>query len=252
MAAPAHADEACVQAYERGQVLRQQKKLTAASEQFRVCAAPSCPAAARKDCVTWLSEVEAALPSVIVAPRDPSGAALSGVRKLVDGAAVGDGAIPLDPGPHQIRCERAGTPAASYDVTLREGEKNKVITCTLAPAAKGSGPKDLGPRGDKKLLIGGAIAGAAGLVLVGVGTAFVVSGVADRRSLLETCYPYCPSASVSSVHTKLVTGDATIGVGLAAVGTAATLFILHRFVSGPAVAATPLPGGATFSVASSW
>jgi hypothetical protein len=76
---------ACLDAASRGQTLRDARKFVEAREQFLVCAASTCPAAVRADCVTWLTEVDKALPSVVITAKDASGADVVDVTVAVDG-----------------------------------------------------------------------------------------------------------------------------------------------------------------------
>ena len=53
----------CKQAYEAAQEHRLAKRLIEARHELRACVVDACPAFVRKDCGTWLDEVEAAIPT---------------------------------------------------------------------------------------------------------------------------------------------------------------------------------------------
>src|ERR1700722_17013182 len=74
-ASPAHADDKqiCIAAAEDGQQSRLDGKLKAAREQFLVCARSGCPSQVRRDCSQWMTEVMAALPTIVLGARDPEG-----------------------------------------------------------------------------------------------------------------------------------------------------------------------------------
>ncbi|HEY6462313.1 MAG TPA: hypothetical protein VIY73_19230, partial [Polyangiaceae bacterium] len=89
-AANASEREACFSAAESAQRVRAQGHLLDAREKLRVCAHPTCPAAVRDDCTTWLAEVEEELPSIVVHARDAAGNDVADVRVLVDGVKVAE------------------------------------------------------------------------------------------------------------------------------------------------------------------
>jgi hypothetical protein len=143
---------ACIAAADRGQELRDEGKYGAAREAFVTCARDVCPALVAKSCMRWLGELDAALPTVVVAARDAEGRDVAAATVLVDGAVVAEGidGLPLaiDPGEHVVRVERAGGPPAEVHVVVRAGEKGRSIAVTLAsfapapvppPAAAGTG-----------------------------------------------------------------------------------------------------------------
>ena len=53
--------ETCLDAVSKGQRFRDTHKLVQAREQFRVCAAATCPAVVQTDCAQWLDSVDKAL-----------------------------------------------------------------------------------------------------------------------------------------------------------------------------------------------
>ena len=54
----ADAKAQCISAYEQGQQLKQESKLSQARKQLLVCARDVCPDMLRNDCEQWLKEVE--------------------------------------------------------------------------------------------------------------------------------------------------------------------------------------------------
>ncbi|MGZ3420988.1 MAG: hypothetical protein ACXVEE_24150, partial [Polyangiales bacterium] len=126
----AHAGpEACFNAAVDGQKQRDAGKLLAARAQLIACAKSSCPDEVQKDCARWLGEVEATLPTVVFGARDGSGRDLLDVSVSVDGAPVGDTSqgkpVPLDPGAHKVKFERAGGISVEQVLVVRAGEKNR-------------------------------------------------------------------------------------------------------------------------------
>src|SRR4051794_37283699 len=79
---------ACGKAAEEAQALRDGGQLQAALDKLVRCSADHCPVVVRKDCVTWMDQVEKAIPSVIVNAVDSRGHDVMGVRVIVDGKVV--------------------------------------------------------------------------------------------------------------------------------------------------------------------
>src|ERR1700678_4573205 len=75
----------CIAASTDGQTLRKQGRLLAAREEMIACARDACPPIVRSHCARWLSEVDAATPSVVVRAEDPAGADVMGARLFIDG-----------------------------------------------------------------------------------------------------------------------------------------------------------------------
>src|SRR5262249_13606037 len=127
--------QVCLSSYEQGQRLRQQDKLTAAREQLLLCGRDSCPSLIKKDCLQWLSEVDASMPSIIFVARGPDGREVVDVRVLVDGTPVSkrlDGkAVVVDPGEHTLRYEIAGASPVESQLIVAQGEKNRRVEISL-------------------------------------------------------------------------------------------------------------------------
>jgi hypothetical protein len=62
----------CSDAYEKAQSLRDEGKLVTARDQMRTCARATCAKFIAKDCATWLADVEARIPSVVLSATDAS------------------------------------------------------------------------------------------------------------------------------------------------------------------------------------
>jgi hypothetical protein len=143
---PAHADDkaACVAAADEGQVLRDKHRLREAREKFVACARDTCPAPVRKQCGEWLGAVEAGLPTVVLVATS-GGQEVADVSVSLDGVPLlerlGTEAIPVDPGTHLFRFERAGYAPVDQSVVVREGDKYlRVWAAFSAPAAAPPAP----------------------------------------------------------------------------------------------------------------
>ena len=269
-------DAACTAAYTGGQRLRKKGLYRQAREQLEACARPVCPAVLRNDCTQWRGEVDAAMPSVVVAARMPSGEDAIAVRVIVDGAVlterIGGLAIDVDPGQHVFRFETAGAQPVEKQLVIREGEKARRID--VAFAATGTAPAAAtppatapttattpneahdvaqpspGPESPSGRTIPTAtyVLGGVAVVAFGVGATLEVVGLGQRGSL-DACKPTCAESAVSSTRNTVLAGDIGIGVGVLAAAGA-----LYFFVTRPAVqpVVTPTAGGAVFGVSGAY
>jgi hypothetical protein len=149
---PAFADvtkEQCVDANSKAQDLRRSGKLSAAREQLRACAAPSCPALVRDDCSKRLDELERAQPTIVFDAKDGAGNDVGGVRVTVDGApltgSLDGSALAVDPGEHAFTFEAPGRPSVTKTFIVKEAEKarsERIVlgAATAAVPAAPSGP----------------------------------------------------------------------------------------------------------------
>ena len=208
---------ACVAAYEKGQNERKSGALKSAKQEFSVCADAACPDVTKGDCTTWSAELDRSIPSVTFIVKDEAGADLTDVVVTLDGAplvsSIGSAALEVDPGSHRFRFEAKGLPAVEQTVLLREGEKNRQVSVTLAkPRAAGGG--------------GGAISPAT-WVLAGVGGAGLIAfgvlgglGLREQSDAEDTCAPRCSDEVIDPIRTKFIAADVALSVGLASLGAA--------------------------------
>jgi hypothetical protein len=179
----------CLAATETSLKLRTDHKLRGARTQALVCSAASCPAEVREECLHRVTEMNAAIPTVVFTVKGPSGDELAAVKVSMDGEVVAtqlDGsAIALDAGSHRFTFEAEGAAPSSKTLIIHEGEKNRREAVALgpvaptpppamvpAPAPEPKEPEPASPSipGQKQriagIVVGGA--GAVGLVVGGV------------------------------------------------------------------------------------
>jgi hypothetical protein len=131
-APPAQADETndpCVEANGKGQELCREGLLSAARDQFLICAAASsCPPIVRDDCTRRFDEADKAQPTLAFEVRDANGNDLSVVHITMDGTPrtdVLDGKpLPADPGRHLFVIAAAGHAPVSRIVILRRATRD--------------------------------------------------------------------------------------------------------------------------------
>lgn len=257
--------EACVDAAEKSQQLRDDGQLIEAKEKLVTCSAAGCPGAVAKQCARWLQEVEQSLPSIVVRVRDQAGKDVVDATISVDGAvraAHADGRpIAVNPGAHTILVHRDGAADAEEKLVVVAGEKNRVIAVESKPASTGGvgpktppdqppvePPKDSGSGGFKFPWYSGVFLGIG--VAGFVGTAILVPVArGEANDLRTTCSPNCAQSDVDAVQTKLTAANVLLVVGIAGVAVGVTSLILANVLgkgrAEPAVSAffVPLAGG---------
>ncbi len=227
--------QACASAAEDAEQLRIDARLLAARERLLRCARAECPAAVRSDCAQWMTEVGAAMPTVVLGARDASGRDVLTARVSVDGVVVAHGldgkAVEVDPGVHTFRLESGGA-AVEQTVLIREGEKNRAITTTLdlGPVAP-TGPAAVSllpppPATSVRASTWTWVFGGAGLLALGIGAYLELSVDADASELRTACGHSCSHAQVDPLVLKQqVLGPIAFGVGALSFGLATyTLF----------------------------
>jgi len=244
IATPAAADDAaCINAVEQALHLRKSGKLHDALRSLAACSDPACPAEVRAECTQRIDAAGAAMPTLVFAAKDGAGNDLFAVTVAMDGAPLTaslDGRpLSIDPGEHAFRFETAGQPPVDKTLVVREGEKNRVETVTLGPAAPppapmasiASPPAAPAPstwNGRKTLAV---VTGGVGVVGVGLGiawAAFASSAQSQERSNCSASSCTNRGQAVEDYNTaqKNATG-ATVGIiaGAALVGAGVVLWI---------------------------
>lgn len=241
LATPARADtEACAKAYETAQTLRQDGKLLESRRELVTCAQDACPPILRKDCVAWLGDVEREIPTLSIRVVGDDGCDRPEARVWIDDV-VSEGAargrpIAVDPGSHRIRAEIgkhaveraiAATPTErARGVTLSFADEG--VTCgvprtqPIARAADASSPR----RSERPFPLASVIAGSFGIVSLGVGTGFAISGW-NQKGDLDACKGACATADVDRMERTFRVSDIAIGTGIVALAAATVLYFVR-------------------------
>lgn len=197
----------CIAAADRGQTDRDAGHYLRARDSFAICVRDVCPRIIVKSCTRWMGELEDAMPTVVLGAKDDAGQDLTAAHVTMDGAAlteVLDGQpIAVDPGPHVLRFEKAGSEPAEEHIVIRAGEKNREVAVTMhsaggAPASTPSpasepaheAPPHGGATTTKKIVtLSMLVLGAAG---IGVGTFLLVQS-GDQSSSAASLRAGIPS-----------------------------------------------------------
>jgi hypothetical protein len=236
--------EACFSSAESAQQLRAQNKLRGARDALLVCAQVGCPGSVQKDCTKWLGEVKDALPTVVFAAHDARGNDLADVSVTLDDVKVADTLdgrpVEIDPGPHVLRYDRAGSSSTTKSVVIAAGQKLREIAVEMAQEA-GAATAATAQRPPFPLpsIVLGAV-GAAALVSM---TAFWISGRSGFSSLETSCSPSCDPSRVDPVRAELVVGDVSAGVALVSLGLATWFYFGRPRTTAPSVGFAPSAHG---------
>jgi hypothetical protein len=232
---------ACIDAHSEGQVLRDQSHFLEARHRFVSCADPACPDAIRAECANLLTDLERALPTVVLAVRDAQGRDVPGARVELDGKplenALNGRAVSVDPGAHSFRFIAPDGRTEVIEAVALELVKGRPVEAEFdAPVsalpAAGSQPAPAQSAVATHVAPGSSHARPTlAYVLGGVGIAalagsgyFAWSGRNQRHDLSETCAPACSDDQVSSVRTKYLLADILLGVGLGSLGAGAYFY----------------------------
>lgn len=231
--------QACADAYDNSQLLRDRGQLGLARAQLLVCQS-ACPERLAADCTQWLASIEAQLPTIVVRAVDAAGAAVP-ARLRIDGQA--EQALPatpvvLEPGRHRIALERVADGAVVEQVVeLSDSDRERLVVATFsAPETTSAEPP---PAGAVTLLtIGG------GAVLVAA--VLAIKGHADR-SELHDCRPHCAQEDVDAIATTWTASGVVAGAGGAVLGAGLLWWLLAEPGAADAEAAwfSPTPFGLT-------
>ena len=237
-AALADNKRSCLSSYVEVQRARNASRLLDARDAAIACSRQTCPERLQTDCLTWLREVEATIPTVVVSVVGPDGAARLDALVSIDGKDVPvDGrAVSLDPGRHAVRATLTGADPLEQSLVVMQGKRDQPVQITFpaldhapsppaAPAAPARPPPVVTRPTPPLVFAFGALA------VVGIGTWAVVGGTtlwgpAGLRTL-HACTPHCSQARADAIATKLDIAGVAAGVGLIGLGLA-TYFYLTR------------------------
>jgi hypothetical protein len=219
---------ACARAAERGQELRDEGKLIAASAELRGCLDPACPRVIAKECERWLEQVAARTPSVVIVVQDARGRDVLPTKVLVDGEpkpiAKGGRAVELDPGRHVIFVQSAEG-AVEEPFVLREGERTRRVTLKLPPPARAE--PEVAPRPSTRP-VPALTWGLGGLAVVstGLATFFGATAASTYDDLAQRC-PACTQSEIDGVRSRMLTADIFAGVAVFAAAGALVAYVLR-------------------------
>jgi hypothetical protein len=221
----------CLSASEVSFKLGKEHKLRAKRHELLVCAAPSCPADIRKDCIGRVDVVNAQIPTIIFQVKDRSGGDLTAVKVAMDGEVLADRlegtALSIDPGEHAFTFETAGQAPVTKKLVILEAQKERreVITLgtqTAETPVTATPPEAKENRGLGAQKIVSIVAGGVGVVGLGLGTAFGIMAMSSKSDAQNVCPNHCTTADgLSSWSDAASAGNiSTVGFIIGGVGIA--------------------------------
>jgi hypothetical protein len=210
----------CAAAYEQGQELRRQDKLSASRSQLLICE-QTCPRTLVADCTKWRNEVEALMPTVRLRASDGQGRPVE-ARVLLDGTLLlerlAEEPVPVDSGDHTFHFESPSGVTADVSVSLHGGERAREVEAILAP------PVVTPPPAPHLVPTSSYVLGAVGVAGLATAGGFSLVGHVDAGHLRSTCAPGCAPGQVSSIATLYDVGWVSAGVGVASLAVALVLW----------------------------
>jgi hypothetical protein len=247
---PPNEGQRCMEAFGRSQRLRRKAKLLDAREQLLICAQASCLDVLRTKCAEWLEEVEADVPSLVVAITDRRGQTPTKGRVVIDGErvpiALRGRAVDLDPGRHVIEVKLPDGEAATRSITMLQGQKNQSVVFDFEPP-----PPPL-PEPAPVTIVRDRGNNVPALVAFSIGGAALVAGIItgalafkDESDLNEQCDETgCTQAEIDNGLALAHASTATFAIaGVAAVLGVTFLFVFDDDDDGSAALTLSPTGG---------
>lgn len=239
--------EACLNAADQAQQMRDDGKFRSAREQMLVCVRDVCPGPVKRDCGDWLTQLDATAPSVVLTAKEGN-TDLTDVSVSMDGAVLADKLdgrpILMDLGTHTFKFSYQGQ-EKSESVVISAGQKMRNISVQFGGAS--SGPSDTDDESgekpattEEKRSILPYVLGGVGVAAIGSFAFFGLSGNSQKSDLENSCgvTHSCSDDDVSSVRTKYAIADISLGVGIVALGVATYLLLKPSSSSSPPASAS--------------
>lgn len=220
-------EAACVAAFDSAQTLRTNLELKRARAQLEICAQEACPGPITKDCRTWLTEVRAEIPSILILAKDGEGADTLDVKVFEGDTLLAEKIsvepLELDPGEHQLRFEHDGR-STEKKIVLRAGEREQPIEVSFEqkmvepppptpPESAGLGP----------LFYTGVAITGVGLIVGAIAGGFAIR---NKNDIDEQC----PACTQDDIDQAAIPAHVSTG-GFALAGLGAVILVIGIFVN---------------------
>lgn len=229
--------QTCVDAAEKGQVLRDGGQFLRARETLLACVSDACPKAVRADCQAWVEQLEREIPSFLPSAKTPDGEDLVDVNVFLDDKPIAarlDGRSMLaDVGPHKIRFEAAGYRPVTHSIVLQTGQKNRLIEVKLEKESdKGTAASEnpVVARSERPSRVLPLVLGSVAVTFGAVATGYAIAGISARDDLSsQPCglSQTCSSDDLRPIRSKLLVAD-VLGAAAILAGAACVYFLVTQ------------------------
>lgn len=166
---------ACLGSFGRAQRMRREAMLLEARQELLACAQDGCFDAVRVKCLQWLDEVDADIPTLVIAIKDKRGETPPDARVLIDGggasAALGGRALEVNPGTHEMSVTLGSGERMVKTVTILQGQKNQSVVFDFTPPEE---PTNTLP---PQVIVRGSSTNVPAIIAFGVGGAALAAGI---------------------------------------------------------------------------
>lgn len=257
----------CIQSFEQAQRDRAAARLLEAKDRLLECARPVCGTSLMSECTQMYSDVDLALPSVVLFARDEAtNTDLTDVEVTLNGRVIttrlNGTPIPIDPGEQEFVFSATGHEPIKHRAVVGAGDKYRSIKITfpnpnanarqeqpsVAPASASLSTAQPAP----EVPVMSWVLGGAAVVGIGAGVVLRVISNNDFDAMKQGCAARgCPEPDIDTLEQKYVLSTVAFGVGAAAAVGAALWYV----IDGPSSEATtlaivPAPdGGGAFATA---
>ncbi len=212
---------ACVAEHEAARIARLEERWLDSRAAMQRCASNTCPVAIRSDCESWLNDLKAAWPSIVVVVERNDGGS-GPVQVELDGKplAPSELANPIEvvPGKHSIRFSVPNAAPVVHEVAVALGERNRVVRARVGnrPRAPVEPPRPATPTPESSRPIPTStyLLGAGAVAAFAVSGTLLASALSERSDARDTCAPDCESNVRQSIETQLLFSDLSAGLGV--------------------------------------
>lgn len=230
--------EACLASHEQAQLSRLDGQLFKAEQYLLRCSSSECPSAVRSDCATWMGDLIAAFPSIVVRAHGDHGD-IEDAHLYIDGKEVDGGfdgkSLRVDPGIRVIRVVLRNGEQREQRRVLLQGEKSRLIMFDFRTAAKPLASPQSEPRPPAGVVTRpipistialGSVAVGAGALAIGFG----VDALNHQKRAEEQCAPLCPDSVSERVQRSALISDVSLGISVAVAVGAVVTYLLRPTV----------------------
>jgi hypothetical protein len=136
-------------------------------------------------------------------------------------------AVPLDPGSYRLRFEAQGYAPVALAVSVRQSEKNRIVSARLKPLAAAA-PKPEPGSGWRSVPTLSYVLGGVAVAGFGSFAYFGLRGSDEYDDARSRCAPSCAPKDVEDGKRAFILADVGLAIGVASAAAAVVLYLLPR------------------------